>query len=344
LAHLNANNTFIVVFFGLILLLAGIILYYIEYAINAAVNLLLETITLGIWNNSKPVFSEYQLPSALIGIGLICIAIPFLIYFGGTVERILRERTFSMKDSAILTAASFIMIRFVDFTTTSLHGIDRTIPYIIMGVGFIGIILPSAMFVGVILNHRVRKKRALSVKDFPKIIGSLGVKDFLWIISSGVTLIVFDYLLGKAYYDDKGDIPRIVADFGYVYVIIPLSIYLHGIIKNRIRSKKTFNLKDIVILFAVGLASTAFIGLNVNMGPNTPFSIDTEPHIGEKFLHFALYFLGAACIIMALANVIRGMIKISKRGDLVMIKKYPASIIEYARNNDIINEIKKVWK
>jgi len=343
LAHLNANNTFILVFFGGIVLLSGVLLYYIEYAINSAVNLLLETITIGFWNNDKPVFADYQLPSILIGIGLICIIMPFLIYFGGIIEKILKEKTYSIKDSIILTAASFIVIRFVDFATTSLEGIDRTVPYTTMGIGFIGIIMPVAMFLGFIMRNRVRNKKTLSVKDLSKIIHSLSAKDFLWIISSGVTIIILGYLLGKVSFDDKADVPRVLADFGYVYVIMPLSIYLRDTI-HKIRNKKTIGVKNIIILFAAGLASVGFIGLNINMMPNQAFSIDTEPHVGDKVLHVALYFLGLSCIIISLAKVSSMIITTFKNKNRIKIKNYPGAIMEYVHKNDVVNEIKKIWK
>jgi hypothetical protein len=125
---------------------------------------------------------------------------------------------------------------------------------------------------------------------------------------------------------------------------MPLSIYLYRIIKNKIRNKRSFSIKDVIILFAVGLASVGFIDLNINMAPNEPFSIDTEPHMGDKFLHLTLYFLGVACIIMALVKVMHGIIKISKNKELAKIKNYPTLVIEYTHANDLIDEIKKMWK
>jgi hypothetical protein len=344
LSGFNPSNASMLVVIGLLLLLAGVVLYYIEYAINAAINTVLETVTLGAWDNDRPVFPDYQLPSVLIGIGLICVAIPFLLYFASIVQKILREKIFNIKDSIVLTASSFFIIRFVDFTTTSLDGIDKTVPYAIMGIGFVGIILPVAMFVGFILRNKIRKKKSLDMQDIQKIVISLTTKDFLWIIGSGVTLIICDYLLGKVYFDDEAVIPRIVADFGYVYVITPLSIYLYRIIKNKVRNKKSFGVKDVAILFTVGFASIGFVGLTVNMVPNEPLSIDIQPHIGDKVLHFTLYFLGVACIIMALIKVIRGAISLSKNKEVAKIKGYPALMIEYTHVDDLITEIKKIWK
>lgn len=342
MAHLSASNMLILVIFGLIVLLSGVVLYYLQFAINMALTGILEVITFGLYDGDIRIF-DYGLPSALIGIGLISITIPFLIYFGGIVLKIFKEKTYSIKDSIILTAASFIVIRFVDFATTSLEGIDKTVPYTVMGIGFIGMIMPAAMFLGFIINNKIRNKKTLSVKDFSQVVRSLSAKDFLWIISSGVTIIILDCLLGKVHYDDKGDIPRVLADFGYVYVITPLSIYLHGVIY-KIRHRKTISVKSIIILFAVGLTSTSFIGLNINMVPNQTFSIDTEPHIGDKVLHFALYFLGLSCIIISLAKAISRIIPVFKNKNRVKIKNYPESIIGYVHNKDIINEIKKIWK
>jgi hypothetical protein len=246
MANINPSNMLILVFFGGMILLAGILLYYIEFAINGAVNLLLETIALGFWNDSTPVFDEYYLPNILIGIGLICIAIPFLIYFGGIIEKILREKTYSIRDSIILSASSFIVVRFVDFTTTSLEGIDRTVPYTLMGLGFAGIIMPVALFVGFILRNKIRNKKTLGIKEASQIVRSLSAKDFLWILSSGITIILLDHLFGKVHFDDEAVIPRILADFGYVYVIIPLSIYLRNIVY-KIRHKKEVDAKNLSI-------------------------------------------------------------------------------------------------
>lgn len=227
MTFLPSTITTILIVLGLILILLGTVVYYVEYSINYVVNKIEDTIgngAIGIANGvtggiskagsaiagagcsagnaishffgggdacsstpsteipkisnitPKDVIS-YDIPSMLIGWGLFCIVIPFLDRLVGVILIILKEKTFSIKDSVILMIPSYFLTRIVDMFTSNLNGIDMTAPYEALSIGFIGITLPAAVFVGHMVNNKIRNKKIINVKDFS------------WLISSGVTLI-----------------------------------------------------------------------------------------------------------------------------------------------------------